>query len=121
MEFVRNSAVCGSGTTSVLFNKMLPREQINQLTSFMDASHIYGSTEAETQSLRDFGNNGRLRTGVLTGSGKPLMPFATENTPVDCKRDRNQSDIGCFLAGDVRSNEQVSGNDYSCKFKLFTQ
>lgn len=43
----------------------------------------------------------------MTQSGKPLMPFATPNTPMDCKRDRTISDIGCFLAGDVRANEQV--------------
>jgi len=40
MEFVRNSAVCGSGTTSVLMNTILPREQINQLTSYIDASQV---------------------------------------------------------------------------------
>lgn len=41
MEFVRNSAVCGSGATSVLLNNMLPREQINQLTSYIDASQVF--------------------------------------------------------------------------------
>ncbi len=40
MEFVRNSAVCGSGATSVLMNTVLPREQINQLTSYIDASQV---------------------------------------------------------------------------------
>ena len=52
-------------------------------------------------------NSGLLRSGILTQSGKTLMPFATPNTPMDCKRDRTESDIGCFLAGDVRANEQV--------------
>lgn len=37
----------------------------------------------------------------------PLMPFHTPNFPMDCKRDQRESDIECFLAGDVRANEQV--------------
>ncbi len=53
------------------------------------------------------GNSGHLRRGLLTETGGPLLPFATPNTPVDCKRDREESEIGCFLAGDVRANEQV--------------
>lgn len=40
MEFTRSSAVCGSGMTSVFFNTVLPREQINQLTSYIDASQV---------------------------------------------------------------------------------
>lgn len=36
------------------------------------------------------------------------MPFHTPNFPVDCKRDQRESDIECFLAGDVRANEQVN-------------
>ena len=138
MEFVRNSAICGSGATSVLLNHILPREQINSLTSYIDASQvryhrfvvlfsgeilchvndwcvcvcvcvqIYGSSDREARELRDiFANNGHLRVGVLHNGAKPMMPFATDDTPMDCKRDHTESDIGCFLAGDIRANEQV--------------
>ena len=70
---------------------------------------IYGSTDREARELRDiFANNGHLRVGVLHNGGRAMMPFATENTPMDCKRDPAESDIGCFLAGDLRANEQVS-------------
>lgn len=51
--------------------------------------------------------NGHLRSGLETDSGQPLMPFATPNTPMDCKRDPQESNVGCFLSGDVRANEQV--------------
>jgi hypothetical protein len=40
MEFTRSSATCGSGSTSVFFGKVQPREQLNRLTSFIDASQV---------------------------------------------------------------------------------
>ena len=40
MEFVRSSAACGSGATSVFYDTLQPREQINALTSFIDASQV---------------------------------------------------------------------------------
>ncbi|XP_071446700.1 peroxidasin homolog [Hetaerina americana] len=109
IDFIRSSAVCGSGHTSVLFDKVLPREQINQLTSYIDASQVYGFTEDLAEDLRDFKDEwGLLRTGVTSRSGgKPLLPFAG-NQPIDCRRDPQESNIGCFLAGDIRANEQVA-------------
>ena len=40
MEFTRSSAGCGSGATSVFFSSLLQREQVNRLTSFLDASQV---------------------------------------------------------------------------------
>lgn len=34
------------------------------------------------------------------------MPFS-EGAPVDCRRGLGESGIDCFLAGDIRANEQV--------------
>ncbi|XP_046389952.1 peroxidasin isoform X2 [Ischnura elegans] len=109
IDFIRSSAICGSGHTSVLFDKVLPREQINQLTSYIDASQVYGFTEDLAEDLRDFRDEwGLLRTGVTSRrGGKPLLPFAG-NQPMDCRRDPTESNIGCFLAGDIRANEQVA-------------
>ncbi|KAG7249470.1 hypothetical protein CRUP_030323, partial [Coryphaenoides rupestris] len=44
MFFVRSSPVCGSGMTSLLMNSVYPREQINQLTAYVDASNVYGNS-----------------------------------------------------------------------------
>ncbi|KAF8787391.1 Peroxidasin like protein [Argiope bruennichi] len=107
MEFVRSSSVCGSGITSVFFNKVEPREQVNQLTAFIDASNVYGSNPSIAQHLREMSSNrGLLRSGVLMSTGKPLLPF-NDGQPIDCKRDLAESTVDCFLAGDVRANEQL--------------
>ncbi|PNJ20156.1 PXDN isoform 5 [Pongo abelii] len=107
MFFVRSSPVCGSGMTSLLMNSVYPREQINQLTSYIDASNVYGSTEHEARSIRDLASHrGLLRQGIVQRSGKPLLPFAT-GPPTECMRDENESPIPCFLAGDHRANEQL--------------
>ncbi|EDL36936.1 peroxidasin homolog (Drosophila) [Mus musculus] len=107
MFFVRSSPVCGSGMTSLLMNSVYPREQINQLTSYIDASNVYGSTDHEARSIRDLASHrGLLRQGIVQRSGKPLLPFAT-GPPTECMRDENESPIPCFLAGDHRANEQL--------------
>ncbi|XP_042897805.1 peroxidasin [Parasteatoda tepidariorum] len=107
MEFIRSSSVCGSGITSVFFNRVEPREQVNQLTAFIDASNVYGNNERIAEHLREMSSNrGLMRTGILTASGKPLLPF-NDGQPIDCKRDLAESTIDCFLGGDVRANEQL--------------
>ncbi|XP_035767871.1 peroxidasin homolog [Neolamprologus brichardi] len=64
MFFVRSSPVCGSGMTSLLMNSVYPREQINQLTSYIDASNVYGSSRHESEEVRDLASQrGLLRQG----------------------------------------------------------
>jgi peroxidase len=63
-----------------------PREQINELSAFLDGSMVYGSDDATAASLRTF-NGGRM----LTSDGDLL--------PID--------DTGSFLAGDIRANENI--------------
>ncbi|XP_057892200.1 peroxidasin homolog [Melospiza georgiana] len=108
MFFVRSSPVCGSGMTSLLMNSVYAREQINHLTSYIDASNVYGSTEQESRELRDLsGRRGLLKRGqVVPSSGKHLLPFAV-GPPTECMRDENESPVPCFLAGDHRANEQL--------------
>uniref|UniRef100_A0A8C1CWW3 Peroxidasin n=1 Tax=Cyprinus carpio carpio TaxID=630221 RepID=A0A8C1CWW3_CYPCA len=107
MFFVRSSPVCGSGMTSLLMNSVYPREQMNQLTSYIDASNVYGSSQHEAEEIRDLASHrGMLRQGIVQRTGKPLLPFAT-GPPTECMRDENESPIPCFLAGDHRANEQL--------------
>uniref|UniRef100_A0A5F8GBW9 Peroxidasin like n=1 Tax=Monodelphis domestica TaxID=13616 RepID=A0A5F8GBW9_MONDO len=101
--------VCGSGMTSLMMSSVYAREQINQLTSYIDASNVYGSSDRESEELRDqTDQRGLLKKGVFApSSGKYLLPFST-GPPTECSRDENESLIPCFLAGDHRANEQVA-------------
>ncbi|QDS99636.1 peroxidase family protein [Adhaeretor mobilis] len=63
-----------------------PREQINEITAFVDGSQVYGSSQEVADSLRTF-EGGKL----LTSEGDLL--------PVD--------ENGSFLAGDIRANENI--------------
>jgi hypothetical protein len=63
-----------------------PREQINEITAWIDGSTIYGSDQATADRLRSF-VGGRLLIG-------------DDNLPPT-------DEAGYFLAGDVRANENV--------------
>ncbi|XP_059471181.1 uncharacterized protein LOC132194111 [Neocloeon triangulifer] len=75
-----------------------PREQLNQVTAFIDASFIYGSDSCKMDLLRS--NGGFLNVTRHPARGKSLMPQIT--THPEC---RSQSGK-CFNAGDARSSEQ---------------
>ncbi|XP_036622985.1 peroxidasin-like protein [Trichosurus vulpecula] len=109
MFFVRSSPVCGSGMTSLMMSSVYAREQINQLTAYIDASNVYGSSDRESEELRDYTDQrGLLKKGLpIPASEKHLLPFST-GPPTECTRDENESLIPCFLAGDHRANEQLA-------------
>ncbi|XP_046606804.1 peroxidasin [Neodiprion virginianus] len=107
IDFIRTSAVCGSGETSPLWGGLMPREQLNQLTSFIDASQVYGFDDTLGRYLRDQTNDrGLLRHGPTIPGWKPLLPYANGEF-VDCRRNPLESTINCFVAGDIRANEQI--------------
>lgn len=107
IDFIRTSAVCGSGATSILWGGLTPREQLNQLTSYLDASQVYGYDDELARDLRDLTtDHGLLREGTAIPGHKPLLPYASGQF-VDCRRNPLESSINCFVAGDIRANEQV--------------
>ena len=68
---------------------------------------MYGFHDNSSILLRDYTQDlGLLRIGINTSSGKPLLPIAGFQE-VDCRRDPTEHEAGCFLAGDIRVNEQV--------------
>lgn len=83
-----------------------PRVHQNAITSPIDANFVYGSSEAESQALRLF-RGGRLRDRdwFKHQNLKPLLPAQEEEPDQDCLG--RPKDLFCFLAGDVRVNEQI--------------
>jgi peroxidase len=76
-----------------------PRQQINQITSYLDASMVYGSSATRATTLRTL-SGGRLKTSE--GNLLPLNTFGLPNGtggPADPTQ--------FYVAGDVRANEQV--------------
>jgi hypothetical protein len=78
-------------------NAKKPREQLNEITTWIDASGVYGSDPVRAAALRTADGTGWLRT-----SAGDLLPFNTAGLP-----NAGGEDPQLFLAGDVRANEQV--------------
>lgn len=96
-----------TGTREMMFNRSVydpdtgesnPREQLNEITGWIDASNIYGSNAERAAALRLNDGSGKLRTSI----GNLLM-FNTFELPND---DRSIG-AGFFVSGDVRANEHV--------------
>ncbi|XP_046346605.2 peroxidasin-like isoform X1 [Haliotis rufescens] len=110
LGFSRSSATCNTGSTSIFYHTVSPRQQINSLTTFIDASNVYGSTPREAESLRDLSNNrGLLRVGSLTLRGSRYLPFDDDSlSHVDCQIEPSKRHVPCFRAGDHRANEHLA-------------
>jgi peroxidase len=76
-----------------------PRQQINEITGFIDASNVYGSDAIRAQTLRMMDGTGRLKES--SGHFLPYNLYGLPNAG-----GANRTDL--FLCGDVRCNEQVA-------------
>ncbi|XP_071078861.1 salivary peroxidase/catechol oxidase-like isoform X2 [Haliotis cracherodii] len=93
LNFVRSVQVANTNCD------IIPAEQMNQLTAYIDASQVYGSTEEEQHELRaDTG--GLLRT---SSDNPELLP---RNSATDCVTSAQPN--FCFRAGDERVDEHMS-------------
>lgn len=70
---------------------------MNQITAFIDNSHIYGSAENETRSLwTKSGPAGRMHVSMASNGGE-LLPHSTEPTKDQCSKP--DEGLFCFKAG----------------------
>ena len=74
------------------------REQINNITAYIDASNVYGSEHDRAEWLRTNDGTGRLKT-----SDGDMLPFNTDALP----NAPTANDPSFFLAGDIRASEQI--------------
>ena len=92
LSFVRSVPACTGSSSPV---ELGGRQQIKDITSFIDGSMIYGSDATLAGRLREL-RGGRLKVGQSIPPGaKPNLPLDPSGCP------------GCFLAGDTRVNEQI--------------
>jgi len=75
-----------------------PRQQTNSVTSFIDASMVYGSDTERATALRTL-SGGKLKT-----SAGNMLPFNTMGLSND-NDTHLLADTNLFAAGDVRANE----------------
>ena len=97
IPFSRSLAAPGSGTDAAN-----PRQQLNEITPWIDGSMVYGSDPARAAALRSF-EGGRLRV-EQTPFGD-FLPHNTAGLPNDNPLRRPGEAL--LLAGDVRANENV--------------
>jgi len=86
---------------------------MNQITHWLDASNIYGSSDSESLELRElFG--GQLKTTRATGTRLGLLPSCSRSPGVSmcfgCSK--------CFFAGNLTISEKIS-NSGTLKYSLF--
>ena len=74
------------------------RQQVNEITGWIDASNVYGSDDDRSAALRTLDGTGRLKT-----SAQNLLP-----RNVDGLENAGGPNSALFLGGDVRVNEQVA-------------
>ncbi|XP_078542887.1 lactoperoxidase-like isoform X2 [Lissotriton helveticus] len=112
MQFIRTGPACP--TNSVV------REQINGVTSFLDASAVYGSEDCQVRTLRDTtSQRGLLLVNKwVSDKGRAFLPYVNDTKnfcevgisclPVNpCPSLNLEHNVSCFIAGDRRANQNL--------------
>jgi hypothetical protein len=85
--------------TRANFQMLQARTPVNEVTSYIDASNVYGSDLARAAALRTSGGSG----AKLLTSANNLLPYNTAGLANENRGPRPHNQL--FLAGDIRANE----------------
>ncbi|XP_016066188.1 PREDICTED: lactoperoxidase isoform X2 [Miniopterus natalensis] len=103
MPFFRAGFVCPAPPYQTL-----AREQINALTSFLDASLVYGPEPSLARSLRNLSSPLGLMAvnQEVWDHGLAFLPFDNKK-PSPCKFINTTANVPCFQGGDSRTSEHT--------------
>ncbi|KAF6725968.1 Eosinophil peroxidase [Oryzias melastigma] len=112
----RSAPVCGTGYSAYNFGgEPNKREQINALTAFLDLGQVYGSEEKLALYLRNLSSDaGLMRVNTeFRDKGRELLPFHPMQVQMCATRRKitnnpNAQEVPCFIAGDVRVDENIA-------------
>jgi hypothetical protein len=104
----------GAGTAIIPFARAIfdpatgtsplnPRQQLNEITGFIDGSMVYGSDPLRAAWLRE-GTAGRLK--VTPSAVGDLLPYNDGTQPNAGSPEAPDLSTDLFVAGDIRANEQ---------------
>ena len=101
----RKAFTPGTGTSNTN-----PREFDNAITTWLDASLVYGSDATRASALRVNGGTGsKLRThGDLLPTAEDLINAGVSVPAMAMENDPRMSDSVRFIVGDVRANENTA-------------
>ena len=101
--FYTGTVVIPLSRSEYTLDKLGVRQQTNQVTSYIDASQVYGSDTVRAANLRDTSSGmGLLRTSYSNDMSEVLLPLNLSGLENDGGPSTN-----LFIAGDIRANEQL--------------
>ena len=94
-----------------LKNKTNYREQLNLVSSFLDASQVYGFNKVKADQLRSK-SKGFLRSSEGVSSKAKYLPVTYDDNQSD-QCSKTNSSIKCFVGGETRTTENLGPSKYA--------